>query len=121
MASRKQAKQSQPTWHARQGDVLIERVAGLPEGLTVVKRGARGVVLAEGEVTGHAHVVAEPRKGVATLYASPTDKGLKYLTIDELCEVQHEEHDTITLEPGVYKLPSQTQWSDEKEPRRVAD
>jgi hypothetical protein len=41
----------------RQGDVLIRKVDRLPEGLTEVPRGSRGIVLAEGEATGHAHVV----------------------------------------------------------------
>ena len=44
----------------RQGDVLIERVAKVPAGLKPVAREAGRIVLAHGEVTGHAHAIAEP-------------------------------------------------------------
>jgi hypothetical protein len=47
----------------RQGDVMIERigdVAELPEGLVPVARDRGRVVLAWGEISGHAHAIADP-------------------------------------------------------------
>lgn len=41
--------------HYRQGDVLIERVDSFPANLTKVARDGDRVILAYGEVTGHAH------------------------------------------------------------------
>jgi hypothetical protein len=44
----------------RQGDVLLERIGSLPKKLQPVDREHGKVVLAHGEVTGHAHTLAEP-------------------------------------------------------------
>jgi len=43
---------------ARQGDVLLVPVAQIPDGARRVKRERGRVVLAWGEVTGHAHAIA---------------------------------------------------------------
>lgn len=45
--------------HYRQGDVAIERVGSLPAKLTKVARENGRVILAHGEVTGHAHAFEE--------------------------------------------------------------
>lgn len=45
--------------HYRQGDVLVERVDSLPSRLTKVARENGRVILAHGEVTGHAHAIAD--------------------------------------------------------------
>lgn len=42
-----------------QGDVLIERIGHRPRGTTPVARRGGRIILAEGEVTGHAHAIAE--------------------------------------------------------------
>lgn len=44
----------------RQGDVLLVRVNALPEGIQEQPRKDGLIVLAYGEVTGHAHAIAEP-------------------------------------------------------------
>ena len=41
--------------HYRQGDVAIQRIDSLPRNLKLVDREAGRVILAHGEVTGHAH------------------------------------------------------------------
>ncbi len=46
--------------HYRQGDVLIERVGSLPAKLVTIAREQGRVILAHGEVTGHAHAISEP-------------------------------------------------------------
>lgn len=45
--------------HYRQGDVAIERISSLPAKLTKVARENGRVILAHGEVTGHAHAFEE--------------------------------------------------------------
>jgi len=36
-------------------------------------------------------------------------------------DLQHEEHSTVVLEPGIYQLPGQYEFSEEHAPRQVAD
>ena len=43
----------------QQGDVLIQKVGELPADLETMRKGKRGYVLAEGEVTGHAHRIKD--------------------------------------------------------------
>jgi hypothetical protein len=43
----------------RQGDVLVQSVASIPKKAKPVAREAGRVVLAHGEITGHAHAIAE--------------------------------------------------------------
>ena len=51
--------------HYRQGDVLILRVNSVPDGLKVEPRDNGRVILAYGEVTGHAHAIADHRVSAA--------------------------------------------------------
>lgn len=104
----------------RQGDVLLIAVdpAAIP---CDAKRRAREngrVILSHGEVTGHAHCV---EGGNAVLLDAPD--GSVYLTIDELiggATVVHEEHSTIPLAPGHYKVVRQRAYTP-KGIRNVAD
>jgi hypothetical protein len=102
----------------RQGDVFLRRIGALPVGAKPIARDKGQVILAYGEVTGHSHRVVD-KYGTAQLYQG--EGGVRYMTIDELTEVVHEEHGTVTVEPGVYELPPQMEWDDSKEPRQVAD
>lgn len=63
----------------RQGDVLIMRVEGKCVPGAEVKRDKGRVVLAYGEVTGHAHAI---RSRAATLYELPVDKSIAAADID---------------------------------------
>jgi len=80
----------------RQGDVLIETAPSLPAGATVLPH----VVLAEGEITGHSHRVETA--GTARLYSH---QGQMYLQVfgDEAAVV-HEEHGTVRLPHGLYRV-----------------
>ena len=108
----------------RQGDVFVERVRALPNGLTPVA-GDR-IILAEGEVTGHAHEVQacaalDPvRDDVppAQLFEAPD--GTRYLLVDRPCTLTHQEHAPIALAPGAYKVVRQREYSPEAI-RQVAD
>jgi hypothetical protein len=86
----------------RHGDVLLIR---LTEPIPDVP-GADQVVVAEGELTGHAHrVVGE---GVALLDVS-TDRlaGRLRLIVPRGGRITHEEHHTIEMPAGVYEVRHQ--------------
>jgi hypothetical protein len=100
----------------RQGDVLVTRINdGLPEDAKKVGPDKRGrLVLAEGEATGHAHVV---QAVAATLYAAQIGM---LLQVKEQTQLLHEEHGPIDLDPGMYKITRQREYTPERE-RYVAD
>lgn len=98
----------------RQGDVFIERVRSVPKGAKLVAREAGRVVLAHGEATGHTHAIEDLE---ALLY---DHEGEFYLQADGTVTLRHEEHAPITIEPGVYKVTRQREYSPE-EIRNVAD
>lgn len=106
---------------ARQGDVLIRRVKGMPAQLTEIPREGGRVVLAHGEVTGHSHAIACPR---ATLYMDigSGPGGRRYLSVtgDDAAVLEHEEHDAVAIPPGCYEIVGQREYSPEAV-RRVAD
>ena len=101
---------------ARQGDVFIERIAALPNGLTPKAPDGGRVVLAYGEVTGHAHALDA---ALADLFEDRD--GTLYLRVGAVgAAVQHEEHGAIALEAGVYRITHQREYTPEAI-RRVAD
>lgn len=97
----------------RQGDVLLVP-AELPQG--AVQAESKGdVILAYGEVTGHAHRIKESTK--VRMWAAGAER---FLQVMEAAALTHEEHATVTIPPGVYKLPMQVEYSP-AELQRVAD
>ena len=99
----------------RQGDVLLLQVSAIPA--TAVRNTTPGdVVLAYGEVTGHAHRIAEPQK------VEVWDAGAeRFIRAIETVSLMHEEHAAVTLEKGaVYRQIYQVEERGE-EIRRVAD
>lgn len=107
----------------RQGDVLLQRVRSIPKGATRKPTDQGRVILAYGEVTGHAHqVVVADRTDAETVEAFLAElNGEVFLSAPAGGSVVHEEHSTIQLEPGTYKVIRQREWTDEDEPRQVAD
>ena len=101
----------------RQGDVLLERVnAAIPAGSILQPRITGRVILALGEVTGHAHTIAASG---AELYEA--QDGTHYLLIREgPAFLTHEEHGGILLDAGVYRVVRQQEYHPE-EIRRVED
>ena len=100
----------------QQGDVLIEGVTVLLDGLKRVKRTKRGLVLAEGEATGHAHVIADD--GVE-LYERD---GVLYLSVKNGATVTHEEHKPVTLPAGDFIVRKVREYDHfEEEAREVRD
>ena len=106
-------------FQARQGDVLIRRVSKIPAGVTAVPLDAGRVILAYGEVTGHAHAV---EGDVQLLAADIADLERRFLRVEAECRVVHEEHGTVTLEPGDYEVTRQREYASADMPAvQVAD
>ncbi len=82
---------------------MIEQVDGLPAKREKLPHS----VLAHGEVTGHCHRIKE--HGEADLYQTPTSL---YLHVrGPAVSVVHEEHATITLSSGYYRVWRQREYS----------
>lgn len=98
----------------RQGDVLLVAIDSIPDDVKL-KRTKR-VILAEGEVTGHHHVLA------GNLEVGYAEAEVVYARImaGAPAKVTHEEHATLTPPPGNYRIVRQREYSPE-EVRRVAD
>ena len=106
----------------RQGDVLLIEISDKYQIKSFIRNKKKmktrtNNVLAYGEITGHAHKVA----GEATVFEEATDRLLVEVT--GTAEVTHEEHDTIPLPKGLYRVVHQTEHAPERESRtrRVVD
>ena len=83
----------------RQGDVLLYKVSKLPEGAKEVA--VKGdVILAVGEVTGHAHRIKQTKQPSARIYDFGAER---YLKIVEKVTLTHEEHTAVMLDAGIYR------------------
>jgi hypothetical protein len=103
----------------RQGDVLIVAVEEIPDRTKMVRRSKSGrIILAHGEVTGHAHAIAEP-KDRAQLRED--DDGNRFLQVlAPSVALVHQEHATIDLPAGDYRITRQREYTP-KAIVRVAD
>jgi hypothetical protein len=104
----------------RQGDVLLVPVESVPSRARAIVDGRRRLVLAEGEATGHAHVV-RGRRAQLLAHRSPTRH---YLLVEaEPATLVHEEHDPIRIPPGSYRVVRQREYEPRAELnwRAVAD
>jgi hypothetical protein len=104
----------------RQGDVLLVRIErSVDEFLrdghmrTLASEAIRGrIVLAEGEATGHAHVIES--EDVALISAREAEELYLLVYGDAPVALTHEEHDTLDILPGVYRVVRQREY---REPR----
>lgn len=103
----------------RQGDVLIIDVDAIPADVTEIQRDPeRGVVLAEGEVTGHAHRIPSRH---ASLYKSEGDARFVRVMGPAPVALQHEEHTAVEIPPGSYRITIHAEYQPGELPRQVAD
>lgn len=86
---------------ARHGDLSFRKIAKLPKGLKTRK----GLVLAEGEFTGHAHRLSG--KDVAIL---ENDSEMYVEVRGSDANLTHEEHSKIILAPGTYKVITEREY-----------
>ena len=94
----------------RHGDLLLLKIAEIPDNIKngrmsirkTPKAHKRGAILAEGEVTGHFHTIDVP---VEEYYHYEFKGGkISFFRIDSPAKLEHEEHGTILLEPGIYQV-----------------
>jgi hypothetical protein len=104
----------------RQGDVLIVPItqAAVPDEVRTagpMKRAPRErIVLALGESTGHAHAVLAANDD-ADFYPAPADSDPAFLFLPRGGKVVHEEHATIPLPQGWFRIVRQREY----EPRAL--
>ena len=104
----------------RQGDLLLVPISGLPEWARVF--GSGRLVLAEGEATGHSHVVDDERASLHR-HRDRWSPPARYLSVvgDEPVFLVHEEHDRLRVAPGVYEVRGQREYEPQGRFRRVSD
>ena len=104
----------------RHGDLLLAAVRKAPAGERRARENGR-LVLARGEVTGHAHVITDEQAELVEL-VTPTEAIELYLLVHgtQPVALSHEEHDTLLIEPGTYQVRRQREYAPE-EIRQVAD
>lgn len=99
----------------RQGDVGLFEVNGLPEGsIKKVKPEGRRIVLARGEVTGHAHALPNTMQVMEI-------GGIVFVCPDVDVEVQHEEHAPVQLDANTAFIVGRQVEYDPDAERLVAD
>jgi hypothetical protein len=98
----------------RQGDVLLVPVGELPEGSELVSQEGGRVVLARGEATGHAHVLEDERAGFyehVQLRRWAASLRTRFLVVEGgASTLSHEEHDPLSVPPGVYEVRRQREY-----------
>lgn len=107
---------NQTTW--RQGDVLIMAITDRPAGdWKPEARTGKGVVLAYGEVTGHAHAIVSRTAKLHRRPTAPTVAEARAIVEDALLEakapivLRHEEHAPVHLPRGRYVVRIQKEYS----------
>src|SRR5260370_42346219 len=93
----------------RQGDVLLCAVDAIPPQAKRAPRNGARVVVAEGELTGHAHAFAA--KGVK-LFREKQGKQRSFLSVAATgARLVHEEHAPILVPQGCYQLRRQREYA----------
>jgi hypothetical protein len=91
----------------RQGDVLLVKVSFLPDDRQPLAPENDHHILANGEVTGHAHRILMRQ---AEMYSSG---GGPYLYVPEAAQLLHEEHGIIEIPAGNYRVVRQREYTPE--------
>lgn len=103
----------------RQGDVFVRRIQSIPAEARPSQRDQNRVILAYGEVTGHAHQIATPDAVGAVLLT--VAESATFLRLSKKAQLVHEEHAAIDLPAGEYEVILQREFVDDMDPIRVAD
>ena len=89
----------------RQGDVMVYAIDAIPEGLEPVARDNGRVILAYGEVTGHAHAILDA--DVELLAGAKLEERFLQVLADGGATLAHDEHSAIFLPAGQYRVVRQ--------------
>lgn len=101
----------------QQGDVLLS-VAKLPDGCKRIED-KRGIVLAEGEHTGHFHGIESD--GEVALMEAPDKRRYLVNNTSSPITIRHQEHKPVTVEPGIWAVGQvhEYDWFQQMERRAV--
>jgi hypothetical protein len=107
----------------RQGDVLLVPVDEIPDEVRPVARVRGALILAEGELSGHAHAILDER---ADLYEFVAEDDIdemrrRFLKVEAEVALVHEEHAQIALTPGTYEVRRQREYAPQERFRPVFD
>lgn len=109
----------------RHGDILIRpRTSPIPDEARKLRRQKGRLILAEGEVTGHAHAILDKGASLHELITpgDVTEMRERFLVVEAEVDLLHEEHATLTIAPHEYgyDVIRQVEYAPE-ELRTVAD
>ena len=94
----------------RQGDILVMSAPkSASKGMVPAPVDARGVVLAEGEATGHCHKITDPNVCLLRREGAGFDFD-QILQVGAPSQLVHDEHSTIELSPGTYTVRRQREY-----------
>jgi hypothetical protein len=82
----------------QQGDVIIERKEIPKDAEKIEEKSKDFIVLAEGEVTGHAHRIATSDS--LEVAERKQKEGTTYLFVGKPLPILHEEHKSFVIRPG---------------------
>jgi hypothetical protein len=90
----------------QQGDVCLLKISDLPVGCKAIKPDQRGIVLAEGEITGHYHglSVGEELTGKLELLEAPDRTRYLRNDTDAPVTIRHAEHQPVEVPPGIWQV-----------------
>lgn len=87
----------------RQGDIFLLPVAEIPA--KAKKMTNDRLILAEGESTGHMHEIMSKSTTLYELSGVDTeDLPEIFAEVEKQARLVHPEHDTISIDPGIYKV-----------------
>ena len=84
------------------GDVLIKEVKSIPAKAIKCARRMGKILVAEGEATGHNHVIDS--KAAEMFFITRDGQRVCYLEVLEPVTIVHEEHKPMTIPPGKYAV-----------------
>jgi len=104
--------------HYRHGDVSLHPKKEMPKNLEEKEFNGK-FILAKGKATGHHHnLIAKDSK----VKIFKDDEGQHWLKLEEEAKLTHPEHDTITIEPGIYEQKMEREYDPfQEEIRKVMD
>lgn len=94
----------------RQGDVFIHTPKSVPTKLVEVAPDPRGVVLAEGEATGHHHRIGPSFRNAVLLRTEDGLRSFLRVTGGVPASLKHEEHAPISIPPGLHEVYIQREY-----------
>lgn len=96
-----------------QGDVALISIQEVPN-IELKSLPKNGVVVAEGEVTGHNHIIVKEREDVEIEWGQDIN-GFYFKIAGGNAVITHPEHKQITLNPGVWFVANQFEYDELKD------